>query len=475
MSDQSLIHPVVLSGGVGTRLWPLSREAFPKQFLSLAEDESLLQATVARTRAARFAAPLLVCSDVHRFLVAEQMRAAGIVPLDIILEPFARNTAAAVALAALRLAAVDPAGVMLVMPSDHVIADPRAFSAALDTALPAARDGALVTFGVTPTRAETGYGYIERGRGHPAAPGAFAVARFTEKPDRAQAADFVATGRYFWNSGIFLFTVQAYLAELERLAPDVLVACRNAVHGARRDLDFTRINAEAFEGCPEISIDYAVMEPTDRAAMVPVDMGWSDVGAWNALWDLARKDGRGNAVQGDVILNDVTRAYVRADHGLVAVIGLSDVVVVATDDAVLVADRDRVQDVKQVVARLQADGRQEHMTQSTVYRPWGSYRQVDHGDRFQVKQLMVKPGAKLSLQMHHHRAEHWIVVQGTAKVTCDDKIFLLEENQSTYIPLGARHRLENPGKVPLRMIEVQSGRYLGEDDIVRFEDTYGRR
>ncbi|MBK5910914.1 mannose-1-phosphate guanylyltransferase/mannose-6-phosphate isomerase [Rhodothalassium salexigens] len=472
-----LICPVILSGGTGSRLWPLSRAGYPKQFLPLAGDRTLFQDTVARVATPGFAEPLVICNDDHRFIVAEQLRSAGAEARAIVLEPVGRNTAPAAAIAALHLLGETEDGddpLMLIMPSDHRIAEPDAFRAAVERAAPAAAAGALVTFGITPDRPETGYGYIKAAGAYGAHGGVSAVERFVEKPDAETAAGYLAAGGYHWNSGIFLVSARRYLDELTAQHPDMVTACRAALDGAAADLTFCRLDAEAFARAPADSIDYAVMEHTERAAVVPVAMGWSDLGAWSAVWDAGTKDAEGNATRGDVILHDTRNAYVRAEHGLVAVAGLDDVVVVATDDAVLVADRRRAQDVKALVERLKADGRSEHDLHTTVHRPWGSYRGVDRGERFQVKRLTVAPGERLSLQMHHHRAEHWVVVSGTARVTRGCETFLLGENQSTYIPMGEVHRLENPGKLPLHLIEVQSGSYLEEDDIVRFEDGYGR-
>jgi len=474
MEHAGTIVPVILSGGSGSRLWPLSRALYPKQFLPLVGELTLIQETALRVAGEVFAAPLVICNDEHRFIVAEQLRALDRAPADIILEPVGRNTAPAAAVAALRLLETGADALMLLMPSDHVIARPDRFVGAVHQACPAARNGMLVTFGVRPERAETGYGYIRAGSPVPGVDGVATVARFTEKPDRATAEAYVAKGSHFWNSGIFLFSAAAFITELEAHAPGIVLSARTALAGAARDLNFCRLDRRAFEACPSLSIDYAVMEKTTRAAVVPIEMDWNDIGAWSGLWDIADKDGQGNAVEGDVVLHDARNTYVRAGGQLVAVVGLDDVVVVATDDAVLVAHRQAAQDVKHVVDMLKAGRRAQHLQHTTVHRPWGSYRGIDRGERFQVKQIVVNPGERLSLQVHHHRAEHWIVVEGTALVTRGTEQFLLRENESTFISLGETHRLENPGKVPLRLIEVQSGSYLGEDDIVRLEDGYGR-
>ena len=465
--------PVILSGGSGTRLWPLSREAYPKQFLALAGDDTMLQATWLRVRALASAAPLIVANEEHRFMVAEQLRQVECTPAAILLEPVGRNTAPAIAVAALQASADGGDPLLLVLPSDHVISDVAAFQAAVRAAEGAARDGRLVTFGIVPTGPETGYGYIRAGAGG-AETGARAVAEFVEKPDAETAARYLASGEYFWNSGMFLFRASAYLAELERQQPAMLDACRAALASAARDQDFVRLDKDAFAASPSDSIDYAVMENTAQAAVLPIAVGWNDVGSWAALWDIAEQDGDGNAHHGDVIAEDCRNTLAWGDGRLVALLGLENVVVVDTADAVLVAHRDHVQDVKGIVTRLKAAGRPEPTWHRKVYRPWGSYDSIDLGERFQVKRITVKPGAQLSLQMHHHRAEHWIVVSGTGRITRGEDTLILSENQSTYIPLGVKHRLENPGVVPLELIEVQSGSYLGEDDIIRFEDVYGR-
>ena len=463
------ITPVILSGGSGTRLWPLSRELYPKQLLKLVGNHTMLQDTVLRLGGLKAGAPVVVCNDSHRFLVAEQLRLLGIKPRAIVLEPVGRNTAPAIALAAF---AADPDALLLVLPADHVIRDVAAFQAAIALAVPAAQAGRLVTFGIVPGAPETGYGYIRRGAPQGSA---YAIAQFVEKPDLARAQQFVDSGEYYWNSGMFLFKASRYLEELTAHAPDIAEAARAAGLAAEPDLDFVRINKAAFELCRSESIDYAVMEKTADAVVVPLDAGWSDVGSWDALHQASSADADGNVFMGDIVAEDSTGCYLHAESRLVTAVGLRDHVVVETKDAIMVAPRDRVQDVKKLVARLKAEGRYEHSLHREVARPWGSYDSIDSGDRFQVKRLTIKPGAVLSLQLHHHRAEHWVVVAGTAQITRGEDVFLLEENQSTYIPLGVKHRVENPGKIPLHIIEVQSGTYLGEDDIVRFEDRYGRQ
>jgi len=468
-----MLTPVILSGGAGTRLWPLSRELYPKQLLALTGERTLIQQTALRLEGLSAAAPVVVCNEAHRFLVAEQLREIHIIPQSIVLEPIGRNTAPAIALAAhaaLKAAgAADP--LLLVLPADHVMRDVPAFQKAVHTALGSAEAGKLVTFGVVPSSPETGYGYIQRGS---PVGGAFAIARFVEKPDAVRAEQFVGSGEYYWNSGMFLFRARRYLEELERLAPQIAHACSEAFASARSDLDFTRIERDRFEACPADSIDYAVMEKTRDAVVVPLDAGWSDIGSWAALHAACEADAHGNVVRGDVICEDSAGCYFYAESRLVSAVGLKDHVVIETKDAVLVAPKDRVQDVKKLVYRLKEAGRYEHSLHREVFRPWGSYDSIESGPRFQVKRLKVKPGAVLSLQLHHHRAEHWVVVSGTARITRGDEVFLLEENQSTYIPIGVRHRIENPGKIALHIIEIQSGSYLGEDDIVRLEDQYGR-
>ncbi len=467
------IHPVILSGGAGTRLWPLSRASYPKQLLKLSSQRTMLQDTVARGLIdVGFAAPLLVCNEDHRFLVDDQLQQIGIKPQAILLEPKARNTGPAIAAAALWLLARDPDALMLVQPSDHVIASPADFHRGVMRGLAAAQEGRLVTFGIKPGRPDSGYGYIQSGEA--LSDGVFGVDRFVEKPDRETAQRFLDSGAFFWNSGIFLLSARAYLGELSRINPAMLDACERAVRDGQEDLAFFRLSAEPFGEAPSLSIDHAVMEHTSRAAVVPVDMAWSDVGSWPALRDIAKADGDGNVLQGDVLAERMTNSYVRSEGRLVAAVGLDNVVVVATDDAVLVADANSAAEVSGIVSKLRGQNRSESQQHVTCHRPWGHYRSVDAGDRFQVKRITVKPGAKLSLQKHYHRAEHWVVVHGTAMVQRGEERMLVRENESVYIPIGTEHRLENPGKLPLQLIEVQSGPYLGEDDIVRVSDSYGR-
>jgi mannose-1-phosphate guanylyltransferase/mannose-6-phosphate isomerase len=472
-----MIIPVILSGGAGTRLWPLSRELYPKQLLPLTGTHTMLQETLQRLAGLKASAPLIVCNEAHRFLVAEQLRQLGVVPLATILEPVGRNTAPAIALAAhaalqgaVTSGTADP--VLLVLPADHLIRNVPVFQQAVQAALSAAQSGQLATFGVVATSPETGYGYMQRG---PASGAAYRIARFVEKPNAERAREFVASGDYYWNSGMFMFRARRYLEELTRFAPDIARVCEAAFGAARADLDFTRIDARSFEACPANSIDYAVMEKTADAVVVPLDAGWSDVGSWSALYEASEADAHGNVTHGDVISEDTHGSYLHAQSRLVATVGLQDHVVVETKDAVLIAPRARVQDVKKLVQKLKAQGRYEHSLHREVFRPWGSYDSLGSGQRFQVKLLRVKPGGVLSLQLHHQRAEHWVVVVGSARITRGDEVFMLAENQSTYIPVGVKHRIENPGTVPVEIIEVQSGSYLGEDDIVRFEDRYGRQ
>ena len=466
-------YPVILSGGSGTRLWPMSRKLLPKQFLALLSDHTLFQETALRVQSMEGCAPpIVVCNDEQRFLAAEQLREIGVDAAPMILEPVGRNTAPAIAVAALAARERDPDALLLVLPSDHTITRPEAFRKDAVTALRLAQAGHLATFGIVPSSAETGFGYIERGVA--LEEGACKVASFREKPDRGTAESFVRSGRFLWNSGMFAFSAVKYLAELERLRPEMIAGVRAAYAKSARDLDFLRLDREAFAKCPSDSIDYAVMEKTADAAVVQSDPGWSDVGTWNALWAISPQDPAGNVAVGDVYLHGSAGCYVRAEKRHVAAIGLKDLVIVETEDALLVAAKDRSQDVKEAVTNLEAKARTEHVAHTRVHRPWGYYESIDAGERFQVKRIMVKPGAALSLQMHHHRAEHWVVVSGTAKVTRGEEQVLLAENESTYIPVGMKHRLENPGKMPLYLVEVQSGGYLGEDDIVRFDDRYKR-
>ncbi|HEY1069281.1 mannose-1-phosphate guanylyltransferase/mannose-6-phosphate isomerase [Thermomonas sp.] len=463
------LQPVLLSGGSGTRLWPLSREAYPKQFLPLAGDATMLQATWQRVSALADAAPIVVAGEDHRFLVAEQLRQIGAPTPAILLEPTGRNTAPAIAAAALQAMVGGDDPLLLVLPSDHVVRNDAAFRAAVAAAMPAAEAGRLVTFGIVPDAPETGFGYIQAAPGDGVRP----VLRFVEKPDAATAQAYLEAGGYYWNSGMFLLRASRYLDELQRFRPDIVAAVRAAFAAAVCDGDFIRLDKAAFAACPSDSIDYAVMEKTDAAAVLPVDIGWNDVGSWSALWDVSEQDADGNAHHGDVVSIDSRNSYAYARR-LVALVGVDDLVVVETDDAVLVARKDKVQQVKDVVARLKAGQRSQAVLHREVHRPWGSYDSVDVGERFQVKRIKVKPGARLSLQSHGQRAEHWIVVSGVARVTRDNDVFELFANQSTYIPIGAKHRLENPGNEMLELVEVQSGDYLGEDDIVRYEDVYGR-
>ncbi|WP_127170786.1 mannose-1-phosphate guanylyltransferase/mannose-6-phosphate isomerase [Xanthomonas euvesicatoria] len=466
MSD---VLPIILSGGSGTRLWPLSRESYPKQFLPLVGDKSMLQSTWLRAAPVAGHAPIVVANEEHRFMAAEQLQQLGVKPSAILLEPKGRNTAPAIAVAALEATRDGADPLLLVLPSDHVIQNEAAFQAAVTLAATAAEQGKLVTFGIKPTAPETGYGYIKAGAGT----GASAVERFVEKPDLATAQSYLASGEYYWNSGMFLFRASRYLEELRKFHPAIADACQKAWENGKRDADFTRLDKDAFAASPSDSIDYAVMEKTADAVVVPLDADWNDVGSWSSLRDVSKQDAQGNAHHGDVIQLDCQNTYAYGSR-LIAMVGLEDVVVVETPDAVLVGHRDRIQEVKDIVSQIKTAGRSEATWHRKVYRPWGAYDSIDMGQRHQVKRITVKPGAVLSLQMHHHRAEHWIVVSGTAEVTRGEEVLLLTENQSTYIPLGVTHRLRNPGKLPLELIEVQSGSYLGEDDIVRFEDTYGR-
>ncbi|PRA14446.1 MULTISPECIES: mannose-1-phosphate guanylyltransferase/mannose-6-phosphate isomerase [Pseudomonas] len=465
--------PIIMAGGSGTRLWPLSRQLHPKQFLPLVDTQfSMLQATINRLAGLDHASPQLICNEEHRFLAAEQLRMLGLENINILLEPLGRNTAPAIALAALQATAEGADPLLLVLAADHLIQNTEAFHDGIRNAMVLAGAGKLVAFAITPTRPETGYGYLRQGSsvGH----GGYEVTRFVEKPDAETAQVYLADGGYYWNSGMFMFRASRYLEELEAYEPDILFWCREALAKGERDMHFTRVDREAFLQCPDNSIDYAVMEKTQQAVMVPLDANWSDIGSWAALWEAGTRSEDGNLLMGDVISVDTSNSYVYSENRLVSTVGINDLIVVETKDAVLVAHKDHVQDVKKIVDKLKADGRKEHVSHREVYRPWGVYDAIDSGLRYQVKRITVKPGHKLSVQMHHHRAEHWIVVSGTAKVTNGERTYLVTENQSTYIPIGGVHALENPGVIPLELIEVQSGSYLGEDDIVRFSDHYGR-
>ena len=463
--------PVILSGGSGTRLWPLSRGHYPKQFLPLVSSHTMVQETILRLEGLEgLKAPLAVCNEDHRFMMAEQLWEIDAKPSAIILEPVGKNTAPAVAMAALTAASGDD--ILLVLPADHVISNLDAFHEAVVQAKELAAQGFLVTFGIVPTEPETGYGYIKRDTLQHGS--AFGVAAFVEKPDTETAKDYLQSGDYYWNSGMFAFKVNIFLSELEKFNPEMLACCKQALNAAKVDLDFVRLDKEIFSTCPADSIDYAVMEKTDKAVVIPLDAGWNDVGSWSALWDVTDKDEFGNAISGDVLTVDTHNSFIHAQSKLVAIVGAHDLVVVETDDAVMISPKDRVQEVKEIVSQLKALGRREANIHRKAYRPWGHYDLVDTGERHQTKRIVVKPGAKLSVQKHHHRAEHWVVVKGTALVTKGEEKLLITENESIYIPLGIVHCLENPGVIPLEIVEVQSGSYLGEDDIVRFVDQYGR-
>jgi len=466
------ITPVLLCGGVGSRLWPVSRQGRPKQYLNLIGETSMLQQTLTRIESVAQTSPIVVCNEEHRFLVAEQVRLLGITSPTIILEPEGKNTAPAIALAALAASASDPEVNLLVLPADHYVGKPSALIDAIEKAASASSQGKLVTFGLVPSRPETGYGYIKQGEA--LATDVSALEQFVEKPDQPTAEAYIASGDYVWNSGMFMFTAGQFLASLAQFQPEMARVCERAMEQAERDMDFIRPDADVFATCPSDSIDYAVMEYTPHGAVVSLDCDWSDIGAWSALWEAGDQDTAGNVTQGDVVLNKTQNSYVRSQSRLVTTTGVSDLVVVETADAVMVADRHSVQDVKDIVNALKASDRSEADVHHRVFRPWGSYESLIVGEGFQVKRIVVNPGQQLSLQMHHHRAEHWVVVRGTAEVVNGDETLLLKEDQSTYIPIGAKHRLTNPGKFPLELIEVQSGSYLGEDDIVRFEDVYGR-
>lgn len=467
-----MILPVIMAGGNGSRLWPLSRQLNPKQFLKLCGASTLLQQTLSRLDGLGAAAPSIICNEDHRFVVAEQLRQLAVKNASILLEPVGRNTAPAISLAALNATRNGQDPVMLVLAADHFIADQSAFKQAVKEAEELALQDKLVTFGIVPTQPETGYGYIQRGSALSVQ--GYQVARFVEKPDSVTAQGYLDSGDYYWNSGMFMFKASVYLQALHEFRPDILDVCKRAFEAGSQDLDFLRVDASTFADCQDDSIDYAVMEKTRNAAVIPLDAGWSDIGSWSALWEIGSKDDQGNVCKGDVLNISSSNSLVYAESKLVATVGVDNLVVVETKDAVLVVHKDKVQDVKKVVDAIKKDGRHEHMNHREVYRPWGVYDSIESGERYQVKRITVKPGAKLSVQMHHHRAEHWVVVSGTAKVTNGDKTFLVTENESTYIPIGEIHALENPGKIPLELIEVQSGSYLGEDDIVRFKDQYGR-
>lgn len=467
-----MIKPVILAGGSGSRLWPLSRQCFPKQFLSLIGKNSLLQQTVERLKPIVTDDLVFITNEEQRFLLAEQLRQVGLNSSKIFLEPVGRNTAPAIAVAALSALDEDPDSTILVLASDHLIKNNESFYDSVEKASVLARNGKLVTFGIVPTGPETGYGYIKRGES--LGDFGYSVEKFVEKPGFDAAKSYISEGHYYWNSGMFLFKASRYIEELEKYSPEIVKACRLALSNASKDLDFIRLESNGFSSSPSVSIDYALMEHTEHACVVPLNSGWSDIGSWSALWDVAEKDQDGNVTYGDVMIYDGRDQFVHADNRLVATVGVSDLVVVETKDAVLVANKNRVQDVKNIVEELKKRGRTEHESHREVYRPWGVYDSISSGDRYQVKKITVKPGAKLSVQMHHHRAEHWVVVSGTAKVTNGEKTYLVGENESTYIPVGCVHALENPGVIPLELVEVQSGAYLGEDDIVRFDDRYGR-
>jgi mannose-1-phosphate guanylyltransferase/mannose-6-phosphate isomerase len=473
MSAGGGIIPVILSGGMGSRLWPLSRAQVPKQLLPLVSDKTMIQETVLRVARLTSERPIILCNEEHRFMVAQQMHDIG-VDVRIVLEPDGRDTAPAAAVGARLAEITDSNALVLLLPADHTIENVDAFVEAGEHAFVAAQAGKLVTFGMKATEPNTGYGYIRAATDRPIGENVFAVEEFVEKPDFETAEKYLRAG-YLWNSGMFMFRADVFREELTELAPEILRAANAAIESAEHDVDFLRLNKEAFSTAPKVSIDVAIMEQTKKAAVVPAYIGWNDVGSWSSLWQAGSQDGQGNVSSGDVVLQDSTNCYVRSEKGLVALVGTEDLIVITTDDAILVANKDSAQDIKALVDSLKVNGRTEYSSHTHVYRPWGEYRTVDAGDRFQVKQIVVKPGGRLSLQYHHHRAEHWIVVEGTARVTCGDKVSTLNENESAYIPVGIKHRLENLGEIPLRIIEVQSGSYLGDDDIVRLEDLYGRK
>nr|WP_233929218.1 mannose-1-phosphate guanylyltransferase/mannose-6-phosphate isomerase [Escherichia albertii] len=478
MSQNMCLLPVIIAGGTGSRLWPLSRVKYPKQFLHLGDNGTMLQATLNRLQGLKCDNPVVICNEQHRFIVAEQLRQLNKLAQNIILEPVGRNTAPAVTLAALNVMRnkSNQSKLILILAADHIIKDEDAFCRSVLSAIPYAKKGKLVTFGIVPNSPETGYGYIKRGHLYSGNDTnlAFEVSEFVEKPSIDTAQEYISSGDYYWNSGMFLFRADRYLDELEKYRPDILEACKKSMIELNGDLDFIRINKDAFCACPDESIDYAVMEKTNDAVVVPMNAGWSDVGSWSSLWDISNKTIEENVIVGDVVTYDTDNSYLRSDSGLLATVGVKDLVVVQTKDAVLVANRNSVQNVKKVVETLKSENRSEVLTHLEVYRPWGKYESIDNGERYQVKRISVKPGEGISLQMHHHRSEHWIIVSGTAKVTICDETRILSENESIYIPVGAKHCLENPGKIMLELIEVRSGSYLGEDDVIRFADRYGR-
>ena len=469
-----MIIPVILSGGSGTRLWPLSRALRPKQLLPLTSGSTMIQDTVLRLQGIDgLAAPIIVCNEEHRFMIAEQMREISVEPLAIILEPSGRNTAPAVAVSAIKANEIEDNATLLVLPADHVIKSTSAFQQAISIGYEAAQKDNLVTFGIVPNAPETGYGYIQSGEEIDVV-GVCKVKRFVEKPDQKKANEYVGSGEYFWNSGMFMFRSSVFLNELSKFNQEIMDYSSESIKKAQSDLDFIRLDKEVFERCPSDSIDYAVMEKTQNAVILPVDIGWNDIGSWSALWEVGASDKDGNVTKGDVCIIDCKNSYIHSESRLVTSLGVTDHIIVETADAVLVAHKDASQNVKTIVDSLKESGRNEALVPHKVYRPWGTYECIDYEDRFQAKRITVNPGARLSLQLHHHRAEHWIIVKGTAKVTCGENVFIMSENESTYIPLGEKHRLENTGKIPLELIEVQTGSYLGEDDIVRFDDEYGR-
>lgn len=478
MNNNKIITPIIMAGGSGSRLWPLSRILYPKQFLSLNGSHTMLQTTANRLDGLDCTNPYVICNEQYRFIVAEQLRKIDrLTSKNIILEPVGRNTAPAIALAALLMSKSDKSAddLMLVLAADHVILDEEKFCNAVRSAIPYAADGKLVTFGIIPDKAETGYGYIHRGQYiNQEDSDAFIVSSFVEKPNHETATKYLASGEYYWNSGMFLFSANRYIEELKQFRPDILSACEKAIASANFDLDFVRLDESSFSKCPEESIDYAVMEKTKDAIVIPMDAGWSDVGSWSSLWEINDKDSDGNVIVGDIFSHETKNSFIYAESGIVATVGVENLVVVQTKDAVLVSERNKVQDVKKIVEQIKNSGRSEHYVHREVYRPWGKYDSIDTGERYQVKRITVNPGEGLSLQMHHHRAEHWIIVSGTAKVTIGSETKILSENESVYIPLGVIHCLENPGKIPLDLIEVRSGSYLEEDDVIRFQDRYGR-